>query len=171
MRVQSVCAEQTGMGRIENAILDGNRSSLLALGQYISSDEEGEGDKAEVEGEAEVKGGEESEVSGGEEAENVAIAGVDGGVGAVVHAKRACMHFARGRCRYGEACRYSHDGAAAASWRLKRGVPPGKTEVGDAKRPRQTLLQKLLEKEIRAERSLLLQCFRVMLTMAEENDT
>ncbi|KAL2824414.1 hypothetical protein BDW59DRAFT_180278 [Aspergillus cavernicola] len=31
-----------------------------------------------------------------------------------------CMHFQRGRCRYGGRCRYSHDGARAADFRSNR---------------------------------------------------
>ena len=66
---------------------------------------------------------------------------------------RPCAHFQRGRCRYGESCRYVH--VEQPQKRQKRVAP--QQEVNE-RRP--SLLKALLAKEVRTERSLLLQCFR-----------
>ena len=75
-----------------------------------------------------------------------------------------CSFFARGQCRNGDACRFSHDGDPNAQRQVKRAkggagaVPPAKP----------SLLQALLAKEIRAERSLLLQCVRKLVSVLDE---
>ena len=81
--------------------------------------------------------------------------------------KRAwpCKYFARGKCRNGEQCRFSHDGEGGAAKKQKRAAPAVEEE-GSRRRP--SLLKALLAKEIRTERSLLLQCFRRLVRKLDE---
>ena len=69
-----------------------------------------------------------------------------------VPARKLCRFFARGRCRNGDSCAYQHSEPPVAG--LTRQPAP------DATARRKSLLHLLLVKEIRAERSALLQCFR-----------
>lgn len=85
---------------------------------------------------------------------------------------RTCFHFARGSCRFGERCHFSHDPHLVAELQeqqarkrqkgLGKAVAVARGGEGPIPARKPTLLQKLLAKEIRTERSLLLQCFRVM---------
>ena len=76
---------------------------------------------------------------------------------------RLCVHFRKGNCRYGEGCRFSHDAELLAEQRASKrqnSRADGASGGGGAGRAKPSLLQALLSKEIRAERSLLLQCIR-----------
>ena len=72
---------------------------------------------------------------------------------------RNCYHFMRGNCRYGAQCHFSHDCEPHEQ-------RPAKQPRSDARHQRSppsarpSLLKKLLAAEIRAERSMLLQCIR-----------
>ncbi|KAL0082137.1 hypothetical protein F4703DRAFT_1863791 [Phycomyces blakesleeanus] len=69
--------------------------------------------------------------------------------------KRVCKYFARGQCRRGDACHFSHE----IKPKVKRSEhrQPAKVEPVN-KRP--NLLRMLLDKDIRQERNIILQCFR-----------
>ena len=73
--------------------------------------------------------------------------------------RRTCVHFLKGRCKFGDGCRYAHDEEALAQRAPKRPRQPPSSESG-ASGARPGLLQALLAKEVRAERSMLLQCIR-----------
>ncbi|KAF7728324.1 nuclear fragile X mental retardation protein interacting protein 1 [Apophysomyces ossiformis] len=72
--------------------------------------------------------------------------------------KRICKYFARGKCGHGDSCRFAHEKIE----RPKR--EPKMPEVVFRKRP--NLLRMLLDKEIRQEKNIVLQCFRYIV----END-
>ena len=78
---------------------------------------------------------------------------------------RACFHYMRGSCRYGAGCRYSHDADVVREAKRARREHYEAREAQKRQRKaaaRPGLLRALLAKEIRAERSLLLQCIRVL---------
>ena len=107
---------------------------------------------------------------GSGEGEGVRVGGGNAAAGSSlvgVKRPRACVHFLKGHCRYGESCRYSHDAephAQRASSRAKH------QQTSDALRPnaRPSLLQALLAKEVRAERSVLLQCVRRLVSVLDD---
>ena len=87
-----------------------------------------------------------------------------GGMGdSVTGGKRArtCVHFLKGRCKYGDDCRFSHDAEPYAQRSSKKARQLNEQPSASA---RPTLLQALLSKEIREERSLLLQCIRKLVS-------
>ena len=100
----------------------------------------------------------------------MAVANADGGSaasGGGAKRQRTCIHFLKGRCRYGESCLYSHDAEPYAQRPAKqKKTSQQQQQQAEAKRP--TLLQALLAKEIRAERSLLLQCVRRLVSVLDE---
>ena len=100
----------------------------------------------------------------------IQVANADGGSaasGGGAKRQRTCIHFLKGRCRYGESCLYSHDAEPYAQRPAKqKKTSQQQQQQAEAKRP--TLLQALLAKEIRAERSLLLQCVRRLVSVLDE---
>lgn len=84
---------------------------------------------------------------------------------------RACVHFLKGRCRFGDDCQFRHDPADLVH-------QPETQATRQAKKPREdesatacarsSLLKALLAKEVRAERSILLQCFRKLIAVEDE---
>lgn len=96
--------------------------------------------------------------------------GEDGGGNGVsstggVRRPRTCVHFLKGRCRYGDACRYSHD---AEPYAMRKKQKTSRMEPKVNARP--TLLKALLAKEVRAERSLLLQCVRRLVSLMDNDE-
>lgn len=78
-----------------------------------------------------------------------------------------CSYFARGRCNKGASCRFRHERPAASASASSANMPPEPFRSlfppaplagpGGKRRP---LLQALLERDVRKERALLLQCVR-----------
>lgn len=62
--------------------------------------------------------------------------------------RRLCMFFKKGFCKYGDQCAFSHE------------IPKPKPKGPPPKKKNRNLLYKLLEKEIRQESSVILQCIR-----------
>ena len=117
-----------------------------------------------------------AEASGSAETlETAAAVGVDvGGSGGALEAPsaagakrpRSCVHFLKGRCRYGDACRYSHDAEQQVQRPTEKRAKTASSEYARAP-VKPSLLQALLAKEIRAERSLLLQCVRKLVSVLD----
>ena len=124
-------------------------AALLAIGEmYADSDE------------ADAAVEDEHAASGNATNAHVGAAAADGSLHEGV--RKQCRFFARGRCRNGEACAYQHrDDGAFAFERRQPGPDPAAR--------RKSLLHMLLVKEIRAERSALLQCFRHLLHELNED--
>ena len=74
--------------------------------------------------------------------------------------QRPCVHFAKGRCKFGDDCRFAHEAQRPA----KRQRQPNHQPYAAA---RPGLLQALLSKEVRNERSLLLQCIRKLVSVLD----
>ncbi|KAL7746490.1 hypothetical protein RI367_008140 [Sorochytrium milnesiophthora] len=71
---------------------------------------------------------------------------------------RVCIHWRRGRCRHGARCRYRHD--PGVKKQAKELAQEENNKAGWKARP--TLLQRLLDREIRQEQSHMLQCIRFL---------
>eukprot|EP00741_Cyanophora_paradoxa_P012666 tig00020614_g12237.t1 len=70
------------------------------------------------------------------------------------HQRPPCKYFARGFCKLGGRCGFSHD--------LQPGAKPAPPRPPPAPTHPRTLLQKLLSKEIRQEKNYIMQCFRYL---------
>lgn len=92
-------------------------------------------------------------------------------------AMRLCRFHMRGKCHHGDACKYRHDATKEEIEQWERDTAAAKKEKAASKKKRKaksgalgkgsrnvssspSLLQKLLAKEVRSERGLLLQCAR-----------
>ena len=71
-----------------------------------------------------------------------------------------CRHFARGRCAAGASCVFSHAAGQTPARRNEQGHSRGRPRVPRASD--QSLLKKLFAKEVRVDRSRLLQVFRFL---------
>lgn len=71
-----------------------------------------------------------------------------------------CQYYLRGSCRFGSSCKSKHDPFARAKY--VKVVSQQPRRIGSLKlpKPAESLLKKLLEKEIHTEQSIVLQSFR-----------
>ena len=131
-------------------------------------DGNGDGRGSNAAGDGSKTRGEENDGEDGEVAPSVAPSST------ARRASRPCRHHARGRCKNGDACAFAHvDRARSSNGKSTRGngIGDGNGDgnsgdgIGDgsSRRPAPpTLLKRLLAREMRADRSRLLQTFRFL---------
>lgn len=85
--------------------------------------------------------------------------------------KKHCTWYLRGSCKFGKRCTYVHDPLKRAESVCENRMMPRKIGSLIVPKPAESLLRKLLEKEIHAEESLALQCVRYLVrTRIEHNE-